>query len=57
VVMAGVRGVTRTPIFDWMRTHGFRTTGYSRENHHDCPGDIAQWRTEMQFPIEADPDT
>lgn len=54
--MATVDIDTVAPIFDWMRTHGFRTTGYSREHYLDCPDDISQWRTEMQFPIEADPD-
>ncbi|HWL43261.1 MAG TPA: MerR family transcriptional regulator [Ilumatobacter sp.] len=41
-------------VYDWIRTHGFRTTGYSREEYLECPDDIAQWRTEMQFPIEPD---
>ncbi len=54
--MATVDVDTVASIFDWMRTHGFRTTCYSRERYLDCPDDISQWRTEMQFPIEADPD-
>ena len=53
--MATVDVDTVDAIFDWMRAHGFRTTGYSREHYLDCPDDIAQWRTEMQFPIEPDP--
>lgn len=52
--MATVDVDTVAPIFDWMRAHGFRTTGYSREHYLDCPEDISQWRTEMQFPIEPD---
>lgn len=55
--MATVDVDTVGPIFDWMRTHGYRTTGYSRELYLECPDDITQWRTEMQFPIEPDPDT
>lgn len=42
-------------VFEWLREHGFRTTGYSRELYRHCPEDTAQWRTEMQFPIERDP--
>jgi hypothetical protein len=38
-----------------MRANGFRTTGYSREHYLDCPDDITEWRTEMQFPVEPDP--
>ena len=38
-------------------THGFRTTGYSREHYLECPDDLTQWRTEMQFPIEPDADS
>lgn len=53
--MATVDVDTVAAIFDWMRAHGFRTTGYSREHYLDCPDDIAQWRTEMQFPVEPDP--
>lgn len=53
--MATVDVDTVAPIFDWIRTHCFRTTGYSREPYLECPDDIAQWRTEMQFPIEVDP--
>jgi DNA-binding transcriptional MerR regulator/effector-binding domain-containing protein len=52
--MATVDVDTVAAIFDWMRAHGFRTTGYSREHYLDCPDDISQWRTEMQFPIEPD---
>jgi DNA-binding transcriptional MerR regulator/effector-binding domain-containing protein len=52
--MATVDVDTVAPILDWLRAHGFRTTGYSREHYLDCPEDIAQWRTEMQFPIEPD---
>lgn len=55
--MATVDVDTVAPIFDWMRAHGFRTTGYSREHYLHCPDDITGWRTEMQFPIERDPDT
>ncbi len=53
--MANVDDDTVAAIFDWMRAHGFRTTGYSRECYLECPENIAQWRTEMQFPIEPDP--
>lgn len=53
--MATVDIDTVAPIFDWMRANGFRTTGYSREHYLECPDDISQWRTEMQFPIEPDP--
>ena len=52
--MATVDVDTVAAIFDWMRAHGFRTTGYSREHYLHCPDDISQWRTEMQFPIEPD---
>lgn len=52
--MAAVDVDTVAAIFDWMRAHGFRTIGYSREHYLDCPDDISQWRTEMQFPIETD---
>jgi DNA-binding transcriptional MerR regulator len=52
--MATVDVDTVMPMFDWMRAHGFHTTGYSRELYLDCPKDITQWRTEMQFAIEAD---
>jgi len=45
---------TVAPILDWLRHHGFRTTGYARE-HLACPEDSTEWRTEMQFPIEAIP--
>lgn len=55
--MATVDVDTVAPTFDWMRAHGFRTTGYSREHYLYCPDEIAQWRTEMQFPIEPIPDT
>lgn len=55
--MATVDVDTVPTIFDWMRSHGFRTTGYSREHYLDCPDDITRWRTEMQFPIEPDPHT
>lgn len=54
--MATVDVDTVASIFDWMRAHGFRTTGYSREHYLECPDDITMWRTEMQFPIETDPD-
>lgn len=54
--MATVDVDTVAPIFDWMRAHGFRTTGYSRERYLECPDDMTQWRTEMQFPIEPDPE-
>lgn len=53
--MATVDVDTVAPIFDWMRANGFRTTGYSRECYLDCPDDVTQWRTEMQFPIEPAP--
>lgn len=43
---------TGAAIFDWIRTNDFRTTGYSREHYLECPDDITQWRTEMQFPVE-----
>ncbi|MGE0140751.1 MAG: MerR family transcriptional regulator [Ilumatobacteraceae bacterium] len=52
--MATVDVDTVAAIFDWMRANGFRTTGYSREHYLDCPDDISQWRTEMQFPIQHD---
>jgi effector-binding domain-containing protein len=52
--MATVDVDTVAALFEWMRTHGFRTTGYSREHYLECPEDISQWRTEMQFPIEPD---
>lgn len=52
--MATVDVDTVAPILDWMRAQGFRSTGYSREHYLDCPEDISQWRTEMQFPIESD---
>lgn len=52
--MATVDVDTVGPIFDWMRTHGFRSTGYSREHYLECPDELSQWRTEMQFPIEPD---
>lgn len=52
--MATVDVDTVEPVFEWMRTHGFRTTGYSREHYLECPDDVSQWRTEMQFPIEPD---
>ena len=52
--MATVDIDTVAAIFDWMRTNGFRTTGYSREHYLDCPADLAQWQTEMQFPVEPD---
>ncbi|MEM9749167.1 MAG: MerR family transcriptional regulator [Actinomycetota bacterium] len=55
--MATVDVDTIPSIFDWMREHGFRTTGYSREVYLECPDDITQWRTEMQFPIEVEPNT
>ncbi len=43
-------------VFEWLREHGFRTTGYSRELYLDCPEDPSLWRTEVQIPIERDPD-
>ena len=54
--MATVDVDTVPALFDWMRDHGFRTTGYSREIYLECPDDISGRRTEMQFPIEAVPD-
>ncbi len=54
--MATVDVDTVAPIFDWMRSHGFRTTGYSREQYLECPDDLHEWRTEMQFPIEPIPE-
>lgn len=45
---------TVTPMFDWMRKHEFRSTGYSREVYLDCPEDVSLWRTEMQIPIAPD---
>ena len=54
--MATVDVDTVAPIFDWMRANGYRTTGYSRELYLECPDDLTAWRTEMQFPIERDPD-
>ena len=53
--MATVDVETVAPIFDWIRAHGFRTTGYSREHYLECPDDLTQWQTEMQFPIEPNP--
>ncbi len=53
--MATVDVDTVAPIFDWMCAHRFRTTGYSREHYLECPNDLAQWRTEMQFAIEPIP--
>ena len=53
--MATVDVDTVEPVLDWIRTHGFRTTGYSRELYLECPDDITQWRTEMQFPLEPEP--
>ncbi len=55
--MATVDVDTVAPIFEWMQANGFRTTGYSREYYLECPDDLTQWRTEMQFPIEPDPST
>lgn len=43
-------------ILDWVHANGFRTTGYSRENYLDCSGELAEWQTEIQFPIAPDPD-
>lgn len=51
--MAVVDTVTIPVLFDWMRDHGMQTVGYSREVYLSCPDDLAQWRTEMQFPIES----
>jgi DNA-binding transcriptional MerR regulator len=55
--MATVDVDTVAPIFDWIRDHGFRTTGYSREHYLAYHDDVSQGRTEMQFPIEVDPST
>ncbi|MEZ5407720.1 MAG: MerR family transcriptional regulator [Acidimicrobiales bacterium] len=46
---------TVSPALGWVNANGFRTTGYSREVYLHCPDDLAAWRTEMQFPIEAVP--
>lgn len=53
--MATVDVDTVEPVFGWINANGMRTTGYSREVHLHCPDDLAGWRTEMQFPIEATP--
>lgn len=52
--MATVDVDTIAPIFDWISDHGFQTTGFGREYYIDCPDDISQWRTELQFPIAPD---
>ncbi len=52
--MATVDVDTVAPLLGWIKANGFRTTGYSREVYLHCPEDLSQWRTELQFPIEAD---
>ena len=54
--MSSVDVDTVDAILDWVHANGFRTTGYSRENYLDCSGELAQWQTEIQFPIAPDPD-
>ena len=53
--MATVDIDTVAPLLAWIGANGFRTTGYSREHYLECPDDVTQWRTEVQFPIEPTP--
>lgn len=49
--MAVVDAVTVPVVYDWIREQGLQTTGYVREVSLECPENIADWRTELQFPV------
>lgn len=40
-------------MFTWIAAHGLRTLGYSREIYLDCPEQVSDWVTELQFPVAA----
>ena len=40
-------------LLRWISEHGLRTAGYSREIYIDCPEDVSQWVTELQYVVTA----
>ncbi|PYC84697.1 MerR family transcriptional regulator [Streptomyces tateyamensis] len=39
----------------WIDANAYRSTGYPREVNLECPEDRADWVTELQLPVTADP--
>jgi effector-binding domain-containing protein len=43
---------TVAAMLEWISEHGLRSVGYSREVYLECPPDLADWVTEIQYAVE-----